>query len=101
MTAPAHIPSSQAHISQHLMALREAGMIISFREGRYGYYRLSDPRLLEFIRPGASLAGLPAESSTLGAISPAADRPCPQCETAGPEAFDLQMEVTDANDLLG
>lgn len=40
----------QAYISQHLMALREAGLVESRREGRNIYYRLRDPGLLDVIR---------------------------------------------------
>ena len=36
----------QAYISQHLMALRQAGIITSRRDGRFIYYRLADPALL-------------------------------------------------------
>ncbi len=39
----------QAYISQQLMALREAGVITSRREGRYVFYRLLDPRLLDML----------------------------------------------------
>ena len=43
----------QAYISQHLMALRNAGLIESRREGRYIYHRLKDPALLNFIQQAA------------------------------------------------
>lgn len=37
---------SQPAISQHLAALKDAGLVSERREGRYSYYR-SDPRGLE------------------------------------------------------
>jgi ArsR family transcriptional regulator len=40
----------QAYISQQLMALREANLVTSRRDGRNIYYRLSDPALLEIIQ---------------------------------------------------
>lgn len=40
----------QAYISQHLMALREAGLVDSRRDGRNIYYRLRDPGMLDVIR---------------------------------------------------
>jgi DNA-binding transcriptional ArsR family regulator len=39
----------QAYISQQLMAMREAGVITSRRQGRYVFYRLVDPRLLDLL----------------------------------------------------
>ena len=49
----------QAYISQHLMALRQAGILSARRDGRYIFYRLADPQLLLFLHQAASLAGLP------------------------------------------
>lgn len=37
----------QANVSQHLMILREAGVLTSFKQGKQIYYKLSDPRILE------------------------------------------------------
>ncbi|MCX6080298.1 MAG: metalloregulator ArsR/SmtB family transcription factor [Chloroflexi bacterium] len=48
----------QAYISQHLMALRQAGLIDSRREGKYIFYHLSKPELLELIQNAANLAGV-------------------------------------------
>jgi len=39
----------QATISQHLMALREAGLVTCRKEGLRVYYQLSDPRLLNVL----------------------------------------------------
>lgn len=49
----------QAYISQQLMALREAGLVIAYREGRFIYYHLADERILHLIRAAAEIAGLP------------------------------------------
>jgi DNA-binding transcriptional ArsR family regulator len=71
----------QAYISQHLMALRDAGVITSRRDGRYVFYRLVDMRVLDLIGLAGSLAGIPpADSSTSQLVQ---DCPCPQCSTAG------------------
>jgi DNA-binding transcriptional ArsR family regulator len=64
----------QAALSQHLMALREAGIVTDRREGRYIFYRLCDPALLDLINQAAKLQGL--ELQTLAA-SP--DCECPHC----------------------
>lgn len=39
----------QARISQHLMALRNAGIVTTKRDGRHIYYRLENPKILEVI----------------------------------------------------
>jgi len=64
----------QAALSQHLMALREAGVVTDRREGRYIFYRLCDPALLGLVRQAAQLQGL-----ELPALAPALDCDCPNC----------------------
>ena len=64
----------QAALSQHLMALREAGVVTDRREGRYVFYRLSDPALLGLVRQAAQLQGL-----ELPALAPSPDCECPNC----------------------
>jgi len=39
----------QAYVSQHLMALREAGLVTCRKDGLRVYYRLSDPRILRVL----------------------------------------------------
>ena len=70
----------QAYISQHLMALRDAGIITSRRSGRYVFYRLKDERILDLIRLAGSLAGI----QPMAAAAPRAgqDCPCPHCSGA-------------------
>jgi len=70
----------QAYISQHLMALRKADILLDRREGRYIFYRLKDLSLLDLITAAADLSGIPAE--TISAlintrINPSCE--CPQC----------------------
>ena len=67
----------QAYISQHLMALRDAGIISSRRAGRYVFYRVKDERVLDLIRLAGSLAGVPLTAPT--APGPRPDCPCPHC----------------------
>jgi DNA-binding transcriptional ArsR family regulator len=45
----------QAYISQHLMALRSEGLVVSRREGRRIFYRLKNAGVLDLIRNAASL----------------------------------------------
>jgi DNA-binding transcriptional ArsR family regulator len=49
----------QAYISQHLIVLREAGILTIRRDGRYIFYRLTNPNLLTFLKQAGSLAGMP------------------------------------------
>ena len=70
----------QAYISQHLMALRKAELLLDRREGRYIFYRLKDPSLLGLITASAPLSGIPAE--TISALINTRNNPsceCPQC----------------------
>src|SRR5205809_2486898 len=41
---------STANASQHLMSLREAGLVESRKEGLYVHYRLADPAVFELCR---------------------------------------------------
>jgi DNA-binding transcriptional ArsR family regulator len=45
----------QAYLSQHLMALRQAGVLITDRDGRFINYRLANPKILEIIKNTANL----------------------------------------------
>ncbi len=70
----------QAYISQHLMSLRKADILLDRREGRYVFYRLKDASLLDLITASARLSGLSAES--VSALINAQFHPsceCPQC----------------------
>jgi DNA-binding transcriptional ArsR family regulator len=64
----------QATLSQHLMALREAGIVSDRRAGRYIHYRLRDPALLGLVRQAAQLQGV-----DLPELSPSPDCDCPNC----------------------
>jgi ArsR family transcriptional regulator len=64
----------QAYLSQHLMALRKAGLLEGRREGRFIHYRLSNPRLLALIRQAAELQGVPVPD-----LAPSPECGCPNC----------------------
>jgi len=66
----------QAYISQHLMALRQAGILTARREGRYIYYRLSDQQLLELIQMTAAITGV--DENTMQTLIQ--NEPLPLCE---------------------
>ncbi len=64
----------QAYLSQHLMPLRKAGVLLARREGRFIHYRLADPRLLDLLQQAAALQGV-----DLPALSPSSTCDCPNC----------------------
>jgi ArsR family transcriptional regulator len=64
----------QAYLSQHLMALRKAGVVVASRQGRNIHYRLADPALLGLVRQAADLRGL-----RLPELAPSPECDCPNC----------------------
>lgn len=73
----ANLRMKQAYLSQHLMALRKAGILITNREGRFIYYRLAKPELLTVIQAAARVLDIkmvvnekPIEKNKC---------PCPKC----------------------
>jgi len=64
----------QATLSQHLMALREAGLVTDRRASRFIFYHLADPRLLGVLRQMAALQGI-----SLPELSPSPACECPNC----------------------
>jgi len=76
----------QAYISQHLMALREAGILASRRDGRFIFYRLQNEALQDFIKIAAELAGIPKEDIVFAPHErPHANCGCPHCAPIIPE----------------
>ncbi len=65
----------QAYISQHLMALREAGILATRREGRFIFYRLEKPQMLDFLSLAAQIIDVPTENISIST----GKRPHPGC----------------------
>ena len=66
----------QAYISQHLMVLREAGLVEDRRDGARIYYRVIKPQVFELVDSAVKLSG--------GKVCPVpqtkiSDCPCPKC----------------------
>jgi ArsR family transcriptional regulator len=70
----------QAAISQHLMALRDGGIITARRDGRFMFYQIADPALLELIRLAAQAAGVAVDELETGIENPCN---CPKCAAGG------------------
>ncbi len=82
----------QAYISQHLMALRKAGLVNTRRDGKYIYYRMSNPAVVKLILQAALLAGIsPDELPDMHKKGPLEKCACPHCsEKQGPVENDLE-----------
>jgi DNA-binding transcriptional ArsR family regulator len=64
----------QAYLSQHLMALRKAGILAVRRLGRNKHYRLNNLEILDLIRRTAEIQGL-----SLPNLAPSPNCCCPNC----------------------
>jgi ArsR family transcriptional regulator len=71
----------QAYISQHLMALREAGLLSTRRDGKYIYYRLEKPEIMEMVELAARLAGFDVSVITNRVSLARSTCECPNCST--------------------
>ncbi|MHC1785105.1 MAG: ArsR/SmtB family transcription factor [Anaerolineaceae bacterium] len=72
----------QAVISQHLMVLRKSGLVAARRNGRFNYYRLVHPSLLDSILQISAQAGLPVEELISLGQKTVAGCHCPRCNPA-------------------
>ena len=72
----------QAYISQQLMALREAGVLSTRRDGKYIFYRLEKPEIIEMVELAARLAGL--DISVVAAKASITRTPC-ECPNCSPQ----------------
>jgi DNA-binding transcriptional ArsR family regulator len=72
----------QAYISQQLMLLRKKKIIASRREGKYIYYRLVEPKVLDIVRITSQMTGISEEALV---IQDHSNCECPKCSTASDE----------------
>lgn len=81
----------QAYISQHLMALREAGLVAARRRGKYIFYRLKTPAVLELVWGAAELAGVQRPVSDAAAhLVTISACDCPRCAPQNQNAEKLE-----------
>ena len=75
----AYLGTRQALLSQHLMILRDAGLVTTHRDGRHIFYRLANPDLYDALCQVAATAGI--ASAELARLSgrPVPGCPCPRC----------------------
>lgn len=72
---------AQAHVSQHLRVLRDAGLVVDRRDGVMVYYRLADARAAAVVSLLKDLQRLLGEALVYPEIpaSPVPGCPCPHC----------------------
>jgi ArsR family transcriptional regulator len=75
----------QATISQHLMALRDAGLVTTNREGRNVYYRLARPDILSIIIQAGTITQTDFSDIENASKKAIRDCPCPHCHPDGSE----------------
>jgi DNA-binding transcriptional ArsR family regulator len=66
----------QAYISQQLMLLRKKKIITARREGKYIFYRLAKPEILEVVRAAGEIVGVPKDALV---IQDHSNCECPNC----------------------
>lgn len=72
----------QAFISQHLMALRSSGLVLSRRDGRNMYYRLKHAEILDLVHKAASVLGITEITTAQDMLSePLPHCTCPNCSS--------------------
>lgn len=69
----------QAYISQHLMAMRDASLLTTRRDGRFVFYRVADDRLLTLIDAAAAILGIDTHQARTMVSSTQVECGCPQC----------------------
>lgn len=70
----------QAYISQQLMEMRDADLVDTRRDGRYIFYRLTEPQLLDLLMDIGKLFGVPTEElQSLLNNNPLPQCCCPDC----------------------
>jgi ArsR family transcriptional regulator len=73
----AHLGLRQAYISQHLMVLREAGLVSDRKDGWNVFYRIARPEVFAAIDGAVAALGLSRRTRTRNHTE--ADCPCPKC----------------------
>ncbi len=79
----------QAFISQHLMVMRDAGILETRRDGKYIYYRIADERLFEVLRSAAAILNISEDQ--LPDINESDKHPRCDCPNCLPETITNQI----------
>ena len=69
----------QASISQHLMVLRKAGIVVTHRVGRNIFYHLAQPGIIPLLNQAALLVGIDPDELHARFQQPIQPCSCPHC----------------------
>lgn len=70
----------QAYISQHLMVLRDVGILETRREGKYIFYRISSKELFQLLASSARMGGVEHKNlPTISSEDIKSNCVCPKC----------------------
>ena len=87
----------QANISQHLMVLREAGMVIDRRDGWNIYYRVTRPEIYAVLDAMNGFSGVEQDLKMIPAQAKEHACPCPKCNaeagSIGADSFNMAMDT--------
>ena len=74
----------QPYVSQHLMLLRELGLVLDRKEGTIVYYRLADRQLAQVIDVSREMLRAQGLDVSVAAIpaKPVPGCPCPKCDSS-------------------
>lgn len=96
----AMLKKRQAFISQHLMALREAGLLETRRDGKYIFYRIASPEIFHLIGDAAKFAGIDQDEFLRESESTVlAKCVCPHCAGDKSDA-DAVSKIIDATSAI-
>lgn len=76
----------QAHISQHLMVLRDAGLVSDRRDGWNNFYRVIRPEIYQVIDAANAFSGLSTDQAVSGFTIAKHDCSCPKCKAGAHSA---------------
>ena len=71
----------QAYISQHLMVMRDAGILKTRRDGKYVFYRVANPKFFELIELTTKTLNIQINNKPQDTVSIRHDNcDCPMCK---------------------
>jgi len=72
----------QAYISQHLMVLRDAGILDTRRDGKYIYYRVADKNSFDLIKSAVGILNISLDKMPEFPVAAKQNNcECPNCQT--------------------
>lgn len=85
----------QAYISQQLMEMRDAGLLDTRREGRFIFYRLTEPQFVNVLIDISRLFDVPAKDmEALLNTGPLSQCCCPDCSAGQDSPLISDIEIT-------